>query len=243
MNEDLDSINFSPIRDYNYAQWFQTVQYNGKMLTSTEREELISVIDENIALNETGLPMMASRLKVIENCQGELYEIERALNSVFLFITLTMSDCMVAGKYFLLADTDFDRRYMRGKLKVILNEGFKRLYGFNETTKNKSEWFRLLPLMKHFPEVINRQYQEMTYLLERHSKSSSWWKEERDLETHLEAEKLYESRKVDLVESKVMMEAIDLYNALLAVDHFMTNANACFLNFLIGKYRCGELSE
>ena len=32
---------------------------------------------------------------------------------------------MVAGKYFILADRDYDRRFMRGKLFVILNEGFK----------------------------------------------------------------------------------------------------------------------
>jgi len=243
MKDNLANIQYSPIRDYKYAQRFQTVQFNGKTLTPDERKEFVAIIDESITINETGLPMMASRLKAIENNQGEFYEIERTLYSVLLFTTLTLSDCMVAGKYFLLADTDFDRRFMRGKLKIILNEGFKRLYGFDEKTKNKSEWFRLLPLMKHFPEVINWQYQEMTDLLENQSKSSSWWKEERDLEIHLEAEKLYESRQVDLVESKVMIETLDLYDALLAVNHFMTNANACLRNSLLDKYRRGELSE
>lgn len=49
---------------------------------------------------------------------------------------MTMCDRMVAGKYFILADTDYDKRFMRGKMKVFLNEGFKRLYGYNETNKN-----------------------------------------------------------------------------------------------------------
>ena len=243
MNEDLDNIQYSPIRDYNYAHWFQKVQPNGDTLTPDERKEFIANIDEEIANNETGLQMMSSRLKEIKNSKGVNYDIERTINSVFLFTTLTMSDCMVASKYFLLADTDYDRRFMRGKLKIILNEGFKQLYGYEEKTKNKSKWFRLLTLMKHFPEVINRQYQEVTYLLEKHSKSSSWWKEERDIETHLEAETLYESRQVDLNESKVMRETTDLLGALQAVKDFMTNVNACFLNSLIDKYRRGELSE
>jgi hypothetical protein len=243
MNEDLDNIQYSPICDYNYAYWFQKVQPNGDSLTPDERKAFVANIDDHVANSEIGLQMMSSRLKEIENIQGESYDIERTIYSVFLFTILTMSDCMVATKYFMLADTDYDRRYMRGKLKIILNEGFKRLYGYEEKTKNKSEWFRFQPLMKHFPEFINLQYQKVTYLLEKHSKSSSWWKEERDIETHLEAETLYESRQVGLNESKVMMETTDLLGALQAVNDFMTNVNACFLNYFIDKYRRGELSE
>lgn len=243
MNEDLDNIQYSPIRDYNYAHWFQKVQPKGDSLTPDERKAFVANIDDHVANSEIGLQMMSNRLNEIIISQGVYYDIERTINSVFLFTTLTMSDCMVASKYFLLADTDYDRRFMRGKLKIILNEGFKRLYGYEEKTKNKSEWFRLQPLMKHFPEFINLQYQKVTYLLEKHSKSSSWWKEERDIETHLEAETLYESRQVGLNESKVMMETTDLLGALQAVNDFMTNVNACFLNSLIDKYRRGELLE
>ena len=241
MNEDLDNLQYSPIRDYEYAKWFQKAHYNGKTLTPDERNEFIANIDEQIDNNEIGLQMMSSDLKEINNSQGLFYDIERTIISVFLFTTLTMSDCMVASKYFLLADTDYDRRFMRGKLKIILNEGFKRLYGYEEKTKNKSEWSRLLPLMKYFPEIIKRQHHEVTNLLEKHSKSSSWWKEERDNETHLEAEKLYESRQIDIIESKVMMEATDLLGALQAVKKFMTNVNACLLNYTIDKKRRGEL--
>lgn len=243
MNEDLDNLQYSPIREYNYAHWFQKVQPNGDTLTPDERKAFVANIDDHIASSETGLQMMSSRLKEIENIQGENYDIERTINSVFLFSTLTMSDCMVAAKYFMLADTDYDRRYMRGKLIIILNEGFKRLYGYEDKTKKKSEWSHLLPLMKYFPEVIKQQHQEVTNLLEEHSNASSWWKEERDLETHLEAKKLYESRQVDLNESMVMMETTGLLGALLAVNDFMTNVNGCFRNFLIDKYRRGELSE
>lgn len=50
-----------------------------------------------------------------------------------------MIDSMVVGKYFILADRDYDQRFMRGKLFVILKEGFKKLYGFNEKSHKKSE--------------------------------------------------------------------------------------------------------
>ena len=65
--------------------------------------------------------------------------------------------------------------------------------------------------MKYFPEVINRQNQDLTYLLEAQSHISSWWKDERNCETHLDTEKLYKSRRVEIIESKVMMDFLKLF--------------------------------
>ena len=123
------------------------------------------------------------------------------------------------------------------------NEGFKKLYGFKEKSHQKSEWEKLNPIMKYFPEEINRQYQELTDLLEKQSNISSWWKDERNHETHLDTEKLYKSRQEEIVESKVMMDSMKLFNTLMAVSNFLGNAHACLYNFLVEKYHRGELSE
>lgn len=186
---------------------------------------------------------MISILEDAKEQHDEYHEINRIVTSVYLFVLITMIDSMVAGKYFILADRDYDRRFMRGKLFVILNEGFKKLYGFNDKSHKNSEWNRLLPIMKYFPEVINRQYQDLTYLLEKQSHTSSWWKDERNFETHLDIEKLYKSRQEEIVESKVMMDSMKLFNALMAVSNFLGNVHTCIFNFLVGKYRRGELSE
>jgi hypothetical protein len=74
--------------------------------------------------------------------------------------------------------------------------------------------------MKNCPDEVKRQYQELTILLEKHAQSSSWWKEERDMETHLETDKLYESRMIEVEESKTMTETVRLLGALYAVDLF-----------------------
>lgn len=243
MNEDLANIQFSPIRNYKYAQWFKEVQYNGKTLSETEREEFVGVMNETITQYSKGFPIYQNMLKESEGKHDEYHEIERTVVSVMLFVLITMIDSMVVSKYFILADGDYDRRFMRGKLMVILNEGFKRLYGFDEKTHKKSEWDRLLPIMGHFPESINRQYQELTFHLETHAKSSSWWREERNLETHVDAEKLYDSRQEEINESKVMMDSMKLFNTLLAVNHFLTNVHACLFNFLVGKNKRGELND
>lgn len=243
MNEDLANIQFSPIRNYKYAQWFKEVQYNGKTLSETEREEFVGVMNETITQYSKGFPIYQNMLKESEGKHDEYHEIERTVVSVMLFVLITMIDSMVVSKYFILADGDYDRRFMRGKMMVILNEGFKRLYGFDEKTHKKSEWDRLLPIMGHFPESINRQYQELTFHLEKHAQSSSWWREERNLETHVDAEKLYDSRQEEINESKVMMDSMKLFNTLLAVNHFLTNVHACLFNFLVGKNKRGELND
>lgn len=243
MNKEFADIKYVPIREYQYKQLFNEVQYNGKTLSESERKEFISVIDNTIAQHSEGLSLMTSILEETKEQQNEYYEIYRTVISVELFVLITMIDSMVLGKYFILAERDYDRRFMRGKLFVIFNEGFKKLYGFKEKPHQKSEWEKLNPIMKYFPEEINRQYQELTDLLEKQSNISSWWKDERNHETHLDTEKLYKSRQEEIVESKVMMDSMKLFNTLMAVSNFLGNAHAYLYNFLVEKYHRGELSE
>ena len=40
-----------------------------------------------------------------------------------------------------------------------------------------------------------------------------------------------------------MMDSMKLFDALLAVDHFLTNMHGCWLNYLLDKYKKGELKE
>lgn len=243
MNEDLDNIQYSPIRNYDYGQWFKDVQYNGKTLSDSERKELVTVLNETIDQYSNGLPWIQNVLNSIDGLTDEFHVVERTVVSIMLFVQITMIDSIVASKYFILSDMDYDRRFMRGKLFVILNEGFKKLYGFDKKTHKNSEWYRILPLLEHFPNEIIYQYDELTCLLEKQSKGSSWWRDERNSETHLLADELYKSRQVEIIESKVMMDSMKLFCTLLAVDHFLTNVFSCIKNSLILQYRNGELKE
>lgn len=240
MNE-LDNIQYSPIRSHPYKQWFRDVQFNGKILNTTERKEFIAIADETISGYYEGLPMISSELERIKDLHDEYHEMYRTLLSVMSFVMITMIDSMAISKYFILADKDYDRRFMRGKMKVILNEGFKRLYGFKEGKDSK--WDELGSILKYFPEEIKKQYQELSSLLEEQAKYSSWWKDERNIETHLDAEKLYLSRCKELVEGKVLLDSLKLLDALNAVYHFLGNMHSCFLNTLTYKYLKGELPE
>lgn len=239
----LDNIQYSPIWNYRYEGFFRESHYNGKTLSDDERRNMINQINEHISDTSEGVPIIKRILESLKDYQDEGHNIYWTIVSVMQFVGITMIDCMVIGKYFLLADKDYDRRFMRGKMKVILNEGFKKLYGFDENTRKKSEWNRLTPIIKYFPENIQRQHQHLSSLLKEHSESTSWWRSERNVETHLDAEKLYESRCEDVVESKVMMDSLKLFDTLLAAECFLSNMHACFHNTLLGMYRRGELRE
>lgn len=242
MNEALENIQYSPIWNYNYAQWFQNVQDNGRVLSDRERKDFIAVIDSTIDQFSEGLPLLHDELEQHKGQPGEDHSFLETIYSVSLFVVITMIDILVLCKYFMVADKDYERRLMRGKLSVILNEGFKKLYGFGQT-HNDSEWGRLSPLMKYYSEGIKQQYQEVTSLLDEQASSSTWWKIERNCETHQDAEELYKYRQEKIVESKVMMDSMKLFDALLAVDHFLSNMHGCWLNYLLDKYRRGELKD
>ena len=243
MNENLKDIQYSPIRDHKYANYFNEVQYNGKTLSDAEQKKFVAVIDDTIEEYSKGLPDIYDILEANKDLHDKYHEIDTVVVSVMQFVVITMIDSMVVSKYFILADKDYDKRFMRGKLMVILNEGFKRLYGFDEKTHKKSMWDSLLPILNHFPEKINLQYQELTSLLEKHAKSSSWWREERNLETHMITDQLYVSRHEVIIESKVMMDSMKLFNTLLAVNHFLGNVHTCLFNYLVEKYKRGELKD
>ena len=240
MMEDLAKLQFSPMRDNIYAPFFKEVKYNGKILSDTERKNTIAIFDDIISKYSEGLPMMQKILNNEMVLPPDFFEIYRTVVSVMQFTYITMIDSMIACKYFILADKDYEKRFMRGKLMVILNEGFKRLYGFDEKTYKKSEWDRLLSLMGHFSESINLKFQDLTFLLEKHSKSCPWWREERNLETHLETEKLYISRQEEIIEGQVMIDTMKLFSTMLAVNFYLNNLQSCLNDYMKKHTKCVE---
>ena len=243
MTNEFDNIQYSPIWNHRYEEWFQEVQYNGNELNAAAKREFIKIADETIVDYSEGLPLLKETLEQIKDLHDQYNNANRIVISVMQFTIITMIDSMVISKYFILADKDYDRRFMRGKMMVILNEGFKKLYGFDAKSHKKSEWNKLVPILKHFPENIKNQYNQLSSLLEGHAKSSSWWRDERNVETHLDIEKLYISRCEDVVESKVMLDSLKLFRTLYAVDLFLSNMHTCLYNYLVDKYHRGELKE
>lgn len=89
MKEGPSNIQYEPIRNFEYAQWFKNVQYNGKTLSESERKECISVIDKTIEQYSSGLPMINDILESNKDRHDEYHEIDRTVTSIILFIILT----------------------------------------------------------------------------------------------------------------------------------------------------------
>ena len=240
MNE-TDNFQFAQIRNFHYEEYFQKFQSNGKKISDAEREEFIKGNDKDISVYIEGLPSLKKNINSLNGKDDEFHKAYRTILSVFQFVVITSIDCLVISKYFLLADTDYDKRFMRGKMKVILNEGFKKLYGFEKKTIKNSEWSKLSEIVERLPMTFQFEYRKLTYLLDNHSKSSSWWKDERNVETHLDTEKLYESRCEEIEESKVLMDSVKLFSTLYAVQLFLTNVHAYFHNIFLQNYKNQEM--
>lgn len=237
----IEDIRFFPIRNYKYEDYFQDVQYSGETLNAAERSEYVKMTDETIAHNLVGLEMITEELERIKDLQDDYHNVKRVLISTMLFTLMTMTDGMVASKYFILADKTIDRGFMRGKLRVILNEGFKKLYGFEDKTKKNSKWYKLISIIGYFPNEVKHQYEHLTVLLEKHSKTSSWWWDERNIETHMDVEKMYASRCEKIIEGDVLTDFLKLIDTLMGVNMFLSNMHNCLNNFLTYNYLRGEL--
>ena len=118
---------------------------------------------------------------------------------------------------------------------MIMNEGFKKLYGFVAPGGTDTYWGKLSSIMQFFPK-FSSDFQKISALLDEQSRTSSWWKQERDLEVHLDPIELYNSRQSELNESEVMIDTMKLLDALGIVEQFTLNLHTVFTNWLESLY-------
>lgn len=236
MDNNIIDLEMFPIRLIVFDSYFKSIVPNGISPTEEQRKEMVKIIDERVSIYSKGLELIHKALNQLPSNPSE-YELSKySIDLALLYVLQTTSDCMVASKYYLLANQDYDKRYMRGKLKVILNEGFKNLYGFNDKDRKKSHWGKVSEIVRFFPLLTN-QHRKVDEILSKQANNSSWWKKERDLEVHLEPVELYESRQEDLSESKVMIDTIKLLDALGIVEQFVGNLHASLTNWMNMQYR------
>lgn len=234
----VNNLPIYPLYDYHYASWFETINPNGTTLNTDQRHKLVKMIDADVAINAGFIKFIIEGYNELEGKDSEYHTIERVITNAWLFTAQTSADCMVACKYFLLADTDYDRRYMRGKLQVILNEGIKKLVGFKSNDSKGKVWTSIAGIMNHFPgSLYTQQFASLDELLKQHASSSNWWWEERNAETHLDALEILKSRQRELDESTVMLESMQLIGAIDAVSHFLQNLHAGLTNWLNDLYK------
>ena len=200
---------------------FQELQYNNKILSQEERVKFNDLTYEMIATFSESIDGMYKISKEYTDMNNIQNKVSKIMCDVSMFVSYAFADCVVLTKLFVNTSVAYEKSLLRGKLKVHLNECFKKLYGFTNQSKKVSYVAKLKEIMPYFLG-LDREFARILDDLEEISKRDSWWKEVRCAEVHMDVPILYESRHEEINESQVVMETMRLipfinrFNALLA---------------------------
>ena len=215
------------------------IHYKNKILSPAERAEIISRIDQLVSQYEESIKEYRAYKDYLlkgNEPSKELHELMITVCSAAEFTIRTIADCTIMQKFFLTSDKNYDKRFARGKLMVILNEGFKKVYGFNPNKKEPSIWMQISKFVSLFPEPLKHKHLALQTSLEAYAKDS-WWKNERNYETHLDIDGLYKSRNEEIIEGKTIMESTELMTILLRVHDFIKELHIVYYNTLMERFR------
>ena len=213
------------------------IYYNNKVLSAQEREAFRIMSEETIRdFSESieGFYELSQEFKPSQN--KEYDKITKTVLDVGIFTSYTFYDCVALLKHFVLSSNTYDKSLFQGKLKVLLNEGFKNLYGFNDKQREKSYYIKLGEIINHF-SGFKSEYNSILLKLKQLSEQSAWWKDERNIEVHLDMTQLYKSRHEEINESKVAMEAHLLIDLLVQINKLMGRMHQAYINYMMMHFK------
>ena len=219
-------------KNKSYCHMETTAVFNNHILTDQERRQLTIIADETIqtfAESIDGIHQVIQEFPPSQN--HEFNHIMDTMNDVSTFISYSFGDCIVLTKYFLNTEIQYEKSFLRGKLKVQLNESFKRLYGFNEKAHKESYCSKLQEIIHMFPG-FKLEFGHILSDLDDISKQDSWWKDVRNAEVHIDIPMLYESRHEEINESKEVMETMRLVDFFLRFNNLIARMNQAYINHL-----------
>ena len=208
------------------------VYYNNKVLSDREREKFKIMSEETIQASIESIEGFYEISQEYRPSQNEIYnKIMNTILDVGMFTCYTHCDCVIILKLFILSSNSYEKSLLRGKLKVLLNEGFKRLYGFNESHHKESYYTKLGEIIHMFPG-FQHEYDVILSDLKLMSEQSTWWRDERNIEVHIDMSQLYKVRHEEMNESKVAMESQVLLKLFNRVNCLMGDINQTYINYM-----------
>lgn len=209
------------------------IYYNNKVLSAQEREEFRIRAEETIEIFTESIDGFCELYQEYKPSQNKVHDkITRTVLDVGIFTCYTYCDCTVLLKHFILSTDLYEKRLFRGKLKVLLNEGFKSLYGFNDKQRKRSYYIKLGEIMNYFPG-FQLEYDSILLKLKQLSEQSTWWKDERNTEVHLDMSQLYKTRHEEINESKVAMESQLLIGLLVQINKLMGRMHQAYIDYMM----------
>ena len=206
------------------------IQYN-KVLSQEECSKFNLLADEMISIFSESIDGMYELGKSYQDMNNIHHKVSKIMCDVGVFVSYAFADCIVLTKLFMNTPDMYEKSLLRGKLKVHMNESFKKLYGFTEKARKESYTAKLQEIIPHF-HGPDREFAGILTDLEEISKRDSWWKEIRSAEVHLDLPILYESRHEEINESQVVMEAMRLIPFFNRFNDLVSRMNQAHINYM-----------
>ena len=206
------------------------IQYN-KVLSQEERAKFNLLADEIIAIFSESIAGMYELGKSYQDMNNIHHKVSKIMCDVCVFVSYAFADCIVLTKLFMNTPDMYEKSLLRGKLKVHMNESFKKLYGFTEKARKESYTAKLQEIIPHF-HGPDKEFAGILADLEEISKRDSWWKEIRSAEVHLDLPILYESRHEEINESQVVMETMRLIPFFIRFNALLPRMNLDHMNYM-----------
>ena len=209
------------------------IYYNNKVLSAQEREEFRIRAEETIEIFTESIDGFCELYQEYKPSQNKVHDkITKTVLDVGIFTCYTYCDCTVLLKHFILSTDLYEKRLFRGKLKVLLNEGFKCLYGFNDKQRKRSYYIKLGEILNYFPG-FQLEYDSILLKLKQLSEQSTWWKDERNTEVHLDMSQFYKTRHEEINESKVAIESQLLIGLLVQINKLMGRMHQAYIDYMV----------
>ena len=206
------------------------IQYN-KALSQEECSKFNLLADEMISIFSESIDGMYELGKSYQDMNNIHHKVSKIMCDVSVFVSYAFADCIVLTKLFMNTPDMYEKSLLRGKLKVHMNESFKKLYGFTEKARKESYTAKLQEIIPHF-YGLDREFAGILADLEEISKRNSWWKEIRSAEVHLDIPILYESRHEEINESQVVMETMQLIPFFIRFNSLLPRMNHAHMNYM-----------
>ena len=105
------------------------LSHKNKVLNEQERTELCSTIDGFVKEFSESIDAVHKLAEDIETSENEWYKkTNREFIAIGIFVAYCFCDISLMTKQFVQSSNPYERAFLRGKLQVLLNESFKKLY-------------------------------------------------------------------------------------------------------------------
>lgn len=200
----------------------------------------------SICFNERKVDEFAAILKSSESTKGtaEVAALNGVLRTALMLGYINLDLCAACRQYLSTElTTAYEKRQAITKINIIISEGFKKIYGF-ENAKKKSFWNTQIRTAIGFVGELEEEYKNIGTELETYSSDESKFNQDmRNLSVHYDEDpiKVYDML-ASLSAEDVISRCVDFQHLLVKVAEFVCKLSDLMLVKSENKYNMKEMS-